>query len=93
MGILGNLDARMGKIGAGIAQGVSRARPGMSSGARSAASGATKAFRHGRVAAAGYISPAMGHRMLGYGAVAGTAALGYGAYKGYKGRRKSESAN
>lgn len=87
MGILGNLDARMGKIGAGIAQGVSRARPGVSSGARSMGQGATKAFRHGRVAAAGYVSPAMGNRMLGYGAVAGTGALGYGAYRGYKNRR------
>lgn len=65
---------------------------GMSSGARSATTSARTAYRHGRVAAAGYISPAMGHKMLGYGAAAGTAGLGYSAYKGYKGRRKSKPA-
>ncbi len=74
-------------LGALLRQGL-----GMSSGARSAATSARTAYRHGRVAAAGYISPSMGHKMLGYGAAAGTAGLGYSAYKGYKGRRKSKSA-
>lgn len=43
--------------------------------------------------AAGYVSPGMAHKAMGYGAIAGSAGLGYSAYKGYRNRRKSKPSN
>jgi hypothetical protein len=94
MGILGNLNSTMGRIGAGLSARVPQMRAGMSSGAAMTRNVGRigQGYMQRGATRVGLNNSSTRNKVIGYGATAAAGGLGYGAYRTSRGRRKSKPA-